>query len=1053
MQVCAAGIGTPVRVQYAYSGNPTEDPLSVAMGGTDNAQTPLLYRQSGVPVPTFDVALGSTISAVVATQTVLSGSVNVSFSVNVTDPSGIHLVEFLAGATVVASTSAPDASAGGSTYTATWLNAVPGAQPVTVRVTNGNGQVTTSVLPTTIEITPPAVANPVWSGSSGSWLDSTNWNQGSIPTLDPPAEPQFTSVDITQDATVTLDQAWNIQSLSIADNDPGTPANWIFNSGSGGSLVLQPATEINVSNMGAGCGAVINAPLSGAGASLLKTGKGTLTLLGSNTYNGGTIATAGNLNLGNVQALGTGTAVFQGGCPLNFIAATGTIATPLAASAGNFTVAGVAVGANVAFTGGIDAGTLSGSNTVLLRAGAVNGAGYGANSFTLSSGTFNFGSAAVNVGNAGGNIGTPTNPTFNMSGGTFIAGSFSAYGQGTKAVISGGTMAIAGNITGQGDNVGSFTIAGGDVTANAIAGTGNSGTQMTGGTLRINQVYDYVANSAAGNWAVLGVNGGTVVARGNNPAFAIVVPNANNGNFNVLLSAGTNGMTIDSGGYNIGIVAPIGNISGAGNLITQGSGTITLNWKNTYTGNTTVLAGALAESFNPNAGAATTGAVSGGPYTTFNDLINNASTLVLNGGNFSMTGHDAYVADAASITGTANGYVLTLASTGGLHGGQSVTVSSGSCTLNAGTFVREVVDGTRVLVSQKPAAGGGGTFNFTGQNAASSSSQTFAAIRMLQPGMITVNQGANGGAATVLTGTLTGGENLSKAGNGTLTLTGSAAMTGSVSVLAGTLALTGSGSLLSASSISVSAGAVLDATGRPDGTLTLGSAQSLSGLGIINGNLSAGSGTAILAAGQPLSVTGTATLSGNLVATGTLVGTGDYVLLSAASRSGTFNGTVSLPTVAPGYSSQLLYTATSVLVRVTSPGDAWLATNAPGMTWTTAPNHDGWTLLHIYALGGSIATPNPPNKTTVSSPAGNLQLSFNYNTLAADVQIEVQTSPDVVNWTTVATKAKGATTSWTPNLPGVNVALGIANNSMQQVTATAPSYASNHAFMRIKLTR
>ena len=123
------------------------------------------------------------------------------------------------------------------------------------------------------------------------------------------------------------------------------------------------------------------------------------------------------------------------------------------------------------------------------------------------------------------------------------------------------------------------------------------------------------------------------------------------------------------------------------------------------------------------------------------------------------------------------------------------------------------------------------------------------------------------------------------------------------------------------------------------------------------------------------------------------------------------------------------------------------------MTWTTAPNHDGWTLLHIYALGGSIATPNPPNKTTVSSPAGNLQLSFNYNTLAADVQIEVQTSPDVVNWTTVATKAKGATTSWTPNLPGVNVALGIANNSMQQVTATAPSYASNHAFMRIKLTR
>ena len=44
----------------------------------------------------------------------------------------------------------------------------------------------------------------------------------------------------------------------------------------------------------------------GPGGSLMKTGTGTLTLSGANTYSGGTTLAAGTLRLENNQALGSG---------------------------------------------------------------------------------------------------------------------------------------------------------------------------------------------------------------------------------------------------------------------------------------------------------------------------------------------------------------------------------------------------------------------------------------------------------------------------------------------------------------------------------------------------------------------------------------------------------------------------------------------------------------------------------------------------------------------------------------------------------------------------
>ena len=57
----------------------------------------------------------------------------------------------------------------------------------------------------------------------------------------------------------------------------------------------------------------VGGTISGSGYSLTKVGTGTLTLGGANTYSGGTTLSAGQLNLNNASALGTGALTISGG--------------------------------------------------------------------------------------------------------------------------------------------------------------------------------------------------------------------------------------------------------------------------------------------------------------------------------------------------------------------------------------------------------------------------------------------------------------------------------------------------------------------------------------------------------------------------------------------------------------------------------------------------------------------------------------------------------------------------------------------------------------------
>ncbi len=124
------------------------------------------------------------------------------------------------------------------------------------------------------------------------------------------------------------------------------------------------------------------------------------------------------------------------------------------------------------------------------------------------------------------------------------------------------------------------------------------------------------------------------------------------------------------------------NKTGLGNLIFTGGGPVAVN---SYTGSTTVTAGTVSTDYSIIAGQAVTGGTA--------NLANGfsaASQLVLNGGNYAMTGRSSAAASSATgislAAGTARGegvYTITVASTAGLVVGQSVT----NANLPAGTYI------------------------------------------------------------------------------------------------------------------------------------------------------------------------------------------------------------------------------------------------------------------------------------------------------------------------------------------------------------------------------
>ncbi|MCX7185434.1 MAG: autotransporter-associated beta strand repeat-containing protein [Nitrosospira sp.] len=227
----------------------------------------------------------------------------------------------------------------------------------------------------------------------------------------------------------------------------------------------------------------------------------------------------------------------------------------------------------------------------------------------------------------------------------------------------------------------------GDVTARAVSSTG--GTIALGADANF---ADIIGGGIArdGSGAVT-VNGNITL---NNKAL-----NISGATFSQ--TSGTINAGNAAGGLTTIDITGVGNqtggvISGTGGLTKQGSGTLTLNSANTYSGATTIDAGTLMFSGASGAAASSSGfTVNGGGRLTLDNSTNIASGrigtagLTLNGGAFKFIG------------------------------GTALTVETiGALTLGAGFSTVELVknDGTVALTSAGLTRSAGGTVNFIGTN-------------------------------------------------------------------------------------------------------------------------------------------------------------------------------------------------------------------------------------------------------------------------------------------------------------------------------------------------
>ncbi len=131
-----------------------------------------------------------------------------------------------------------------------------------------------------------------WNNTAGgSWALPANWD--SLPNaVDAVAD--FSTLNLTANATVTLDGNFKVGTLNFGDTTPSN--NWTVSAGTPvGILTLDVSTGpaiVNVVNQTATISAVV-----AGNDGITKNGAGTLTLSGANTFTGGLNISAGALRL------------------------------------------------------------------------------------------------------------------------------------------------------------------------------------------------------------------------------------------------------------------------------------------------------------------------------------------------------------------------------------------------------------------------------------------------------------------------------------------------------------------------------------------------------------------------------------------------------------------------------------------------------------------------------------------------------------------------------------------------------------------------------------
>jgi outer membrane autotransporter protein len=529
----------------------------------------------------------------------------------------------------------------------------------------------------------------------------------------------------------------------------------------------------------------------GEGGSLIKVGRGTLTLSGINTYSGGTTVSKGvlsvavNANLGAVggeitldggELLATGRGL-NTGRQVTITTNGGTLATAALGSAdfeGNITGGGALTIGDAVNTGTV---VLGGTNTYLGSTTIVNGATLLANSPAALSptsafivmGTLDLNGFSNQIGSLA-SSGTVTNgDSFAVvltTGGDNTDTSFSGVLQdGTDALglikvgtgtltlsgastYTGGTTISAGTLQlGDGVRNGSIT---GDVTDNATLAFDPAGSVTFGGTI-----------SGTGNLLKLG--SGTVILTANN---SYIGGTTISGGILQIGNGGTTGSivgnVVDDGSLVFNRTDAItfpGIASGTGTLFQSGSGSLTLTGSNSYSGVTTVSAGTLQ--------AGSTTAFSPNSAFTVNSVVNLAG--------FSNT--VGSLAGNGMVTNNGNPAILTAGGNG------TNTVFSGTL-INGTASLGLIKSGLGTLTLSGANTYTGGT-TITGGNLQIGNGGTTGSIvgNVLDNGSLVFNRSD----AITFPGVVSGTGSLTQTGSGSMTLTNANTYSGGTVIDRGTL--------------------------------------------------------------------------------------------------------------------------------------------------------------------------------------------------------------------------------------------------------------------------
>ena len=642
------------------------------------------------------------------------------------------------------------------------------------------------------------------------------------------------------------------------------------------SNLLGPITndgELEFSEPGT---AAYTSVISGSG-SLMKSGSGDLTLSAENTYTGTTTISAGTLTLGasgriaDTSSLNVSGTFNMGGFneTLGSIQGSGSIllgsGTLTTNSSTNTTFSGVISG-----TGGglVKQGsgnlTLSGNNNytgvTTISAGTLTlgASGSIADASNLNvSGTFNmagFNETLGSIEGAGSIVLGSGTLTTNSSSSTTFSGALSGTG-GVLVKQGSGNLTLSGSNT----QTGGITVTAGRLLAGADTNLGGAAAALTldGGTFAMTTAFD---TSRA---LILGSSGGTLdtTAAGNSTFMTLSGVISGNGS----LTIAANGQL---------------NVTSPGRLMISGT--------NTFTGNITITSGVVgSNSVSAFGNVSNVIVLNGGGLlaTTQNITVSNDIALGATGGTFRVWGGGSFLINS-TISGIGK---LDITDSGSVTLAKANTFTGNTRLMNATSAVQTTLNLAHVDALSSSTldlnASDRGVVNFTvAGNNTYNIGGLMGSRNITSLGGNTISLGGND-QSTTYSGTINGTGGLAKAGNGTLTLSGSNTYTGGTTVNSGTLvlghatntladtgAVTINGGVLSIGSNSDTVGAFTLAGGSLIGTTGTLSASSFT---FQNGTVSAilgGAGSLTKSTADSLTLSTANSFSGGItLANGTLI--------------------------------------------------------------------------------------------------------------------------------------------------------------------------------------